>query len=170
MGRKHLLISVPVLLWAATANATDISPNHQLKLRRRRTGCWPVPWRRPNRDRRGDLWSSHRRLKTANQVEPGAMLDERLNQHAVRENAEDHKVGRDPHSHQLQPVQRFNRSGTAENAAWSNATSSAWRLPTTIVTARFAKFSVQFDFWGRAVADMPKLRCTFRDHHQTSSS
>jgi hypothetical protein len=33
-----------------------------------------------------------------------------------------------------------------ENATYSNATLSGWRVPTSILTARFAKISVQFDF------------------------
>ena len=34
----------------------------------------------------------------------------------------------------------------AENAAYSGTAINQWRVPTTIVTARFAKISVQFDF------------------------
>jgi hypothetical protein len=34
----------------------------------------------------------------------------------------------------------------AENATYSGSGLNQWRVPTTIVTARFAKFSVQVDF------------------------
>jgi hypothetical protein len=34
----------------------------------------------------------------------------------------------------------------AENSTYTNASLAGWRVPTSIVTARFAKISAQFDF------------------------
>jgi len=83
---------------------------------------------------------------TVNLVPPGAMFGDRLNQLDMRF-AKLLKAGRTRTSVNLDVYNLFNVSTVlAENATYSNATITGWRVPTTIVTARFAKFSVQFDF------------------------
>jgi hypothetical protein len=83
---------------------------------------------------------------TVNLVAPGAMFGDRLNQLDMRF-AKLVKAGRTRTSVNLDVYNLFNVSTVlAENSTYSNATITGWRVPTTIVTARFAKFSVQFDF------------------------
>jgi hypothetical protein len=74
------------------------------------------------------------------------MFGDRLNQLDMRF-AKLVKAGRTRTSVNLDLYNLFNVSTVlAENSTYSNATMTGWRVPTTIVTARFAKFSVQLDF------------------------
>jgi len=83
---------------------------------------------------------------TVNLVPPGTTFGDRLNQLDMRF-AKLIKAGRTRTSLNLDVYNLFNVSTVlAENATYSNATLTGWRVPTTIVTARFAKISVQFDF------------------------
>jgi hypothetical protein len=83
---------------------------------------------------------------TVNLVPPGTTFGDRLNQLDMRF-AKLFKAGRTRTSLNLDVYNLFNVSTVlAENATYSNATLTGWRVPTTIVTARFAKISVQFDF------------------------
>lgn len=83
---------------------------------------------------------------TVNLVPPGSMFGDRLNQLDMRF-AKLLKAGRTRTSVNLDVYNLFNVSTVlAENSTYSNASLTGWRVPTTIVTARFAKFSVQFDF------------------------
>jgi hypothetical protein len=83
---------------------------------------------------------------TVNLVPPGSMFGDRLNQLDMGF-AKLLKTGRLRTSVNLDLYNVFNVSTVlAENSTYSNATMTGWRVPTTIVTARFAKFSVQLDF------------------------
>jgi hypothetical protein len=84
--------------------------------------------------------------QTLNLVAPGTMFGERLNQVDLRV-AKILRLGRTRTAINFDLYNAFNASTVlAESATWLNATESGWRVPTTIVTARFAKFSVQYDF------------------------
>jgi len=84
--------------------------------------------------------------QTLNLVAPGTLYGERLNQLDLRV-AKILKGGRSRTSVNFDLYNAFNASTVlAESATWSNATESGWRVPTTVVTARFAKFSIQLDF------------------------
>ena len=84
--------------------------------------------------------------QTLNQVKPGTLFGERLNQVDLRI-AKILRVGRTRAAINFDLYNAFNASTVlAENATWSNASETGWRVPTTIVTARFAKFSLQYDF------------------------
>jgi hypothetical protein len=83
---------------------------------------------------------------TVNLVPPGSMFGDRLNQLDLRF-AKLLRYGRTRTSLNLDLYNVFNVSTVlAENSTYSNASITGWRVPTTIVTARFAKISVQFDF------------------------
>jgi hypothetical protein len=83
---------------------------------------------------------------TLNLVEPGAMFGERLNQLDFRI-AKVFPWGRSRTSLNFDLYNAFNVSTVlTENAAYSGTGLNQWRVPTAIVTARFAKFSVQVDF------------------------
>jgi hypothetical protein len=83
---------------------------------------------------------------TVNLVPPGSMFGERLNQLDLRF-AKLLRFGQTRTSLNLDVYNVFNVSTVlAENSTYSNASITGWRVPTTIVTARFAKISVQFDF------------------------
>ena len=74
------------------------------------------------------------------------MFGERLNQLDLRF-AKILRFGQTRTSLNLDVYNVFNVSTVlAENSTYSNASITGWRVPTTIVTARFAKISVQFDF------------------------
>ncbi len=83
---------------------------------------------------------------TLNLVEPGTMFGERLNQLDFRvAKVFPWRGSRTTVNFDL--YNAFNASTVlAENAAYSGTGLNQWRVPTTIVTARLAKFSVQFDF------------------------
>jgi hypothetical protein len=83
---------------------------------------------------------------TLNLVEPGTLYGERLNQLDFRV-AKLLRSGRARTAINFDLYNVFNASTVlAENATYAGAAINQWRVPTTIVTARFAKFSVQFDF------------------------
>jgi len=83
---------------------------------------------------------------TLNLVEPGTLFGERLNQLDFRV-AKVFPWGRSRTALNFDLYNAFNASTVlAENAAYSGSGLNQWRVPTTIVTARFAKFSVQLDF------------------------
>jgi hypothetical protein len=83
---------------------------------------------------------------TLNLVEPGTLFGERLNQLDFRI-AKVFPSGRLRTSVNFDLYNAFNTSTVlAENPAYSGTGLNQWRVPTTIVTARFAKFSVQLDF------------------------
>jgi hypothetical protein len=83
---------------------------------------------------------------TINLVPPGSMFGDRLNQLDLRF-AKLLRYGRTRTSLNLDVYNVFNVSTVlAENSTYSNTSITGWRVPTTIVTARFAKISVQFDF------------------------
>jgi hypothetical protein len=83
---------------------------------------------------------------TVNLVPPGTLFGDRLNQLDLRF-AKLLKYGRTRTSVNLDLYNAFNVSTVlAENSTYSNASLTGWRVPTTIVTARFAKISLQFDF------------------------
>ncbi len=83
---------------------------------------------------------------TINLVPPGSMYGERLNQLDMRF-GKLLRGGRTRTSLNLDLYNVFNvNTVLTENATYSNTTVSGWRVPTSILTARFAKISVQFDF------------------------
>jgi hypothetical protein len=83
---------------------------------------------------------------TVNLVPPGAMFGDRLNQLDMRF-AKLLRIAKTRTSLNLDLYNVFNVSTVlAENSTYSNATLTGWRVPTTLVTARFAKISVQLDF------------------------
>jgi len=83
---------------------------------------------------------------TVNLVPPGTLFGDRLNQLDLRF-SKILKYNRTRTSLNLDLYNAFNAETVlAENATYSNATATGWRVPTTLVTARFAKISVQFDF------------------------
>ena len=74
------------------------------------------------------------------------MYGERLNQLAMRF-TKILRAGRTRTSLNLDLYNTFNVSTVlTENATYSNASLTGWRVPTAILTARFAKISVQVDF------------------------
>jgi hypothetical protein len=83
---------------------------------------------------------------TVNLVQPGALFGDRLNQLDLRfSKALKYRGTRTSLNLDLYNV--FNVDTVlAENSTYTNATATGWRVPTTIVTARFAKISVQFDY------------------------
>jgi hypothetical protein len=84
--------------------------------------------------------------KTLNLVEPGTLYGDRLNQLDIRF-GKLLRAGKTRTSLNLDLYNAFNVSTVlAENATYSGTAINQWRVPTTIVTARFAKISVQFDF------------------------
>ena len=83
---------------------------------------------------------------TLNLVDPGTMYGERLNQLDFRI-AKVFPWGRSRTAVNFDLYNAFNVSTVlAENPTYSGTGLNQWRVPTTIVTARFAKFSVQVDF------------------------
>jgi hypothetical protein len=83
---------------------------------------------------------------TLNLVDPGTLFGDRLNQLDFRI-AKVFPSGRLRTSVNFDLYNAFNASTVlAENPAYSGTGLNQWRVPTTIVTARFAKFSVQLDF------------------------
>ena len=83
---------------------------------------------------------------TVNLVPPGTIYGDRLNQLDLRF-SKLLKYGRSRTSLNLDLYNAFNVDTVlAENATYSNVSATGWRVPTTLVTARFAKISVQFDF------------------------
>ena len=83
---------------------------------------------------------------TLNLVEPGTLFGERLNQLDFRI-AKVFPWGRSRTSVNFDLYNAFNVSTVlAENPTYSGTALNQWRVPTTIVTARLAKFSVQIDF------------------------
>jgi hypothetical protein len=83
---------------------------------------------------------------TVNLVPPGTLYGDRLNQLDLRF-SKLLKYGKSRTSVNLDLYNAFNVDTVlAENATYSNATATGWRVPTTLVTARFAKISVQLDF------------------------
>jgi hypothetical protein len=83
---------------------------------------------------------------TVNLVPPGTMYGDRLNQLDLRF-SKLLKYGRSRTSVNLDLYNAFNVDTVlAENTTYTNATATGWRVPTTLVTARFAKISVQLDF------------------------
>jgi Carboxypeptidase regulatory-like domain len=83
---------------------------------------------------------------TVNLVPAGSLFGERLNQLDMRF-AKLLKAGRTRTSLNLDLYNVFNVSTVlTENATYSNASLTGWRVPTSILTARFAKISVQVDF------------------------
>jgi len=84
--------------------------------------------------------------KTLNLLEPGTLFGDRLNQLDIRF-GKLLRSGRTRTSANLDLFNAFNASTVlAENATYSGTGINQWRVPTTVVTARFAKISVQFDF------------------------
>jgi hypothetical protein len=84
--------------------------------------------------------------KTLNLVAPGTLYGDRLNQLDLRF-GKLLRAGRTRTSLNLDLYNAFNVSTVlAENATYSGTAVNQWRVPTTIVTARFAKISMQFDF------------------------
>jgi hypothetical protein len=83
---------------------------------------------------------------TVNLVAPGTMFGDRLNQLDLRVG----KVLRFGGSRTVISVDLYNAFNSnpvlTENAAYRDTTISGWRIPTSILPARFAKFGVQFDF------------------------
>jgi hypothetical protein len=83
---------------------------------------------------------------TLNLLEPGTVYGERLNQLDFRV-AKLLRAGRSRVSVNFDLYNAFNADTVlAENATYAGPALNQWRVPTTIVTARFAKFSVQLDF------------------------
>jgi len=83
---------------------------------------------------------------TVNLVPPGTMYGERLNQFDMRV-GKLLRAGRTRTSLNLDLYNVFNvNTVLTENATYSNPSLTGWRVPTSILTARFAKISVQFDF------------------------
>jgi hypothetical protein len=83
---------------------------------------------------------------TVNLVPPGTLFGDRLNQLDLRF-AKVLKAGRTRSIVSLDLYNALNSSAVlSENGTYTNATATGWRVPTSIVTARFAKISVQFDF------------------------
>jgi Carboxypeptidase regulatory-like domain len=83
---------------------------------------------------------------TVNLVPAGSMFGDRLNQLDMRF-GKILRSGRLRTSLNLDLYNVFNVSTVlTENPTYSNATQTGWRVPTAILTARFAKISVQVDF------------------------
>jgi len=83
---------------------------------------------------------------TLNLLEPGTMYGERLNQLDFRV-AKLLRYGNWRTTLNFDLYNAFNADTVlAENSTYAGPALDQWRVPTTIVTARFAKFSVQLDF------------------------
>jgi hypothetical protein len=83
---------------------------------------------------------------TVNLVAPGTIFGDRLNQFDVRF-GKVVRVGRLRTVLSVDVYNAFNANPVlAENATYRDATISGWRIPTSILPARFAKFGVQVDF------------------------
>ena len=84
---------------------------------------------------------------TVNLIEPGTQYGERLNQLDLRF-SKIFRINKARLSANLDLYNAFNvNTVLAENATFTTTTTPAtWRVPTSIVTARFFKFSAQFDF------------------------
>ena len=86
---------------------------------------------------------------TVNQIAPGTLTGDRLNQLDIRL-ANILRFQRTRTSVNFDVYNLFNQSTVlAENATFTRAagtTPARWRVPTSIITARFAKVSLQFDF------------------------
>jgi hypothetical protein len=78
---------------------------------------------------------------TVNLVEPGTMFGERVNQFDVRVS----KILRFSGARTMLNVDVFNALN-ANPVLTENANFAAWRTPTEILTARFVRFSLQYDF------------------------
>lgn len=83
---------------------------------------------------------------TVNLVGPGTLYGDRLNQLDLR-------IGKVLRAGRVKTVVSFDLYNAlngnpvlAENAAYRDTTVSGWRIPTSILPARFAKFGVQVDF------------------------
>ena len=83
---------------------------------------------------------------TVNLVAPGTLFGDRLNQLDLRVG----KVLRAGRVRTVVSVDLYNAFNgnpvLTENGAYRDATISGWRIPTSILPARFAKFGVQVDF------------------------
>jgi hypothetical protein len=83
---------------------------------------------------------------TVNLVAPGELFGDRLNQLDLRVG----KVIRTGRMRTVISADFYNALNAnpvlAENAAYRDATLAGWRIPTSVLPARFAKFGVQFDF------------------------
>jgi hypothetical protein len=76
----------------------------------------------------------------------GSQYGDRLNQLDVRA-SKILKYGRTKTSLNIDVYNALNVSAIlTENAAYVNSSATGWRVPTSIVSARFAKLSIQFDF------------------------
>jgi hypothetical protein len=83
---------------------------------------------------------------TVNLVRPGQMYGERLNQLDLRF-SKILKAGTTRTNVNLDVYNAFNVSTVlTENTTYINESVRGWRVPASILTARFAKISVQFDF------------------------
>jgi len=83
---------------------------------------------------------------TVNLVEPGTLFGDRLNQLDLR-------IGKVVRVNRVRTVISFDLYNAlngnpvlTENATYRDTTVSGWRIPTSILPARFAKFGVQVDF------------------------
>jgi hypothetical protein len=83
---------------------------------------------------------------TINMVYPGTLFGDRRNQLDLRF-TKPLRVGVTRLGVNFELYNAFNTNAVlTENATYSNATVSGWRVPTSIVPPRFVKFSVQMDF------------------------
>jgi hypothetical protein len=83
---------------------------------------------------------------TVNLVAPGSLFGERLNQLDLRF-GKTLKYGRTRTSLNLDVLNAFNVSTVlTEIATYSNTTQTGWRVPASVLIARFYKVTVQFDF------------------------
>lgn len=77
---------------------------------------------------------------------PGSIVGDRLNQLDIRV-GKIFRLGKSQASVNLDLYNAFNSSAVrSENNNYLNATPTGWRVPTSIVTARFAKVSADFSF------------------------
>ena len=123
---------------------TSAAPSRAFPVRSwRRIRSSPLPAVQPSLGR--DLIGGAANV-TVNLVPPGTLFGDRLNQLDIRV-AKLLKTGRHAdvaEPRPLQPVQRQHGAGGELDVFECHG--DRWRVPTTIVTARFAKISVQFDF------------------------
>ena len=83
---------------------------------------------------------------TVNLVAPGTLFGDRLNQTDLRI-GKILRAGRVRNVVSLDLYNMFNANPVlAENTAYRNATITGWRIPTSILPARFVKVSLQMDF------------------------
>jgi hypothetical protein len=75
-------------------------------------------------------------------IDPGTVLGDRLNQVDLRVG----KVLRSGHTRTTASVDLYNALNVSTILAQNNTFGTAWRQPVTIMPARFAKVSLQFDF------------------------